>query len=850
MKRHLYIAALLLLVPTVALTPVARIAVDWLQVSRLISLDVIQPSIQGYDWVVWDDQDGIIVASYVFPLGPAAAAGLQRGDVFFELNYQQFFNAADLRVAIARFPPGSMHTFSVLRDGAILDMNVRFTRYPTFLYPVSTAIWQFAIWGFLFGAFLHVLGIGILGPLGLRPGPARFGLLLILVSSLWFTANAVRLLTVELIGPPIFPGSIHDTIWQALTLVGLLGWIGFPALLLDKVLHDTGWLRTNRWPRIVLYVPATVLLLLAVLATLMGAAGPFTQTGLVTPILFHACWYIAVAAALVLVYHLRSTSLGDTLGGWNRTGSIITFVTALTAALAVTGVIPLPAENADRTWAWIVVCTQLLSLAPILLVTLANLKYGKVDQVVSRGLAYLAVLGLIFFAFVGGISLIDPYLEREGTRHYVVEGLYMVILLLVFDRIARSLRLRLTGFFATDRQRARQMLSRFQEHMRDIVSPELLMQQTVQVVGEAFGVRSAVLFLRPHGTASPWLSSAYHPEPPYLTERLLSLVWPFFEAEGKVWADNPELNESALPENLSQLISGRGGVLAIPIQGESKPIGLLILTAKKPRRAVYNLEDLDLLRVLGSQLALATERLNLIERERTLVRESAEAQLVALRAQINPHFLFNSLNTIISLIEETPEEAEETVEHLAAIFRHILQTSSCTFVTLEDELALVGHYLKIEQMRFGPKLTLEQRVEDSLLSFPVPAFAVQTLVENAVKHGLEKRRSGGTLRILCKHNDDGWAEITVEDTGVGIPSLFSQESTYTDDTSFFGIGLRNVSGRLEQIYRRGGLLRIVSKPGEGTSARLLLPPSPMEAPNPVKALSPVAARNPVQHGIS
>jgi len=824
MKRSVHVAlVLIVLVPVIAMLPMFRIVSDWVRVSMMVSTEAVQASVQGYDWVSWHDEDGLIRAAHVFPRGPAWEAGIRKGDVFFELNYQQYFNAADLRHAIEGIEPGSINTYSVLRDGEIIEMPVQFTRYPTFLYPISTTLQQFAIWGFTFGAFLHILGLVIAGPLALRSRKAWQSLLLILTSSLWIFANLLRLLMVTLLGPPLRPGGVTDTVWQALTLIGLFGWIGFPALLLEKVLRDAALIPPRRMYviRVLLYFPAAVLLVIAALTTLFGNLGPFSQAGLIGPILFHTCWYIAAAAAVVLAHHLfRWGDDVEELSGWNTAGSIITLVLGCMAALSAVGILPILGAATDLG-AWLIVCTQLLSVAPVLLVTIATLKHGKVDQVVSRGLTYLTVLGLIFFAFVGGMSIMEPYMKHTDAAHNVIAGLYIVVLLIIFERVARFVRVYAVNFFSTERQRARQTLSRFQEQMRSITSPSTLMHQTIEMVGQLFDVKSALVYLQANGPSSPWLSSSYHPEPPYFTEHVLKQVWPHFEREGRIWSRNVEINESSLPKELAKLLEERGVALAIPIMGERAPVGLMVLSPKKPKRAVYNLEDLDLLRALGSHLALTIERLSLIERERALERENAEAQLVALRAQINPHFLFNALNTIISLIEEQPEEAEATVENLAAIFRHILQTNSLPFVKLEEELALVSHYLNIEKARFGSNLTLDISIDPTLKEVPVPAFAVQTLVENAVKHGLEKRRGGGIIRIAARPSTEGFVEIVVEDTGVGIPSLFDQSAS--TDTSFYGIGLRNVSGRLEKLYGRRDLLQLFSAPGRGTTATIRLP---------------------------
>lgn len=355
-----------------------------------------------------------------------------------------------------------------------------------------------------------------------------------------------------------------------------------------------------------------------------------------------------------------------------------------------------------------------------------------------------------------------------------------------------------------------------------IPSLDVLLRRTVTVVGETLDIRSAVLFLGPDDGTSNWLSATYHPEPPYLTERVMTMLWPHLKREASIWAHNPELDESDLPHTLSATLAERGAALAVPIAGDREPVGILVLGQRRQRRMVYNLEDVEMLRSLCANLAIAVERLRLVERERSLIRESAEAQLVALRAQINPHFLFNALNTIASLISEKPDEAEATLEHLAAIFRYTLNTGSREFVTLEEEFGLVQHYLAIEQVRFGDKLHVEMELPAILQDIPVPAFAVQTLVENSVKHGLSARRGGGCLNVAARRNGER-VVIEVADTGVGIPALYGISEASNRPKNFYGIGLRNIAGRLEKLYGEPDLLLITSDPATGTRASLYLP---------------------------
>ena len=827
MKRFIQIAPIaVIILPLVVLIPIGRVLLEWIEIGRLVPVSAVNASERGFDWVFWQESDGTIEARYVLPDGPASEAGIQQGDIFFSLDQQQYFNVEQLQEAIEGIPPGSVRSFVMLRgnEGEAFETRVRFTRYPTFLYPLSSTLWQFSIWSFTLAAFFHVLGLLIVAPVAFRSrraGRARYSLLLIVASSLWIFGNWIRLMFVESIGPS-GPGSLYDSVFRSLTFISLIGWIGFPAILLRKVLSDTHLIGAGRLGRIhyLIYLPMLVLAAAAAVAALRGNLGPFSLDGLVAPILFYACCYVAMAAALILtLYVINPEEVEEHIGGWSRTGSAITLVMSLLMALLALGVLPLFGAVPDITAGWFIVCAQLLSLAPVMLVSFATLRQGKIDQVLTRALTYVTVLGLIFFTFIGGLELLERYVPGFQVTQKLLAATLVVILLFVFERTARRLRLYATRFFATERQALRQNLSRYQEQMGSTATLAGLAQSTVQVLGSAFDARSAFLFIRPTDSASSWTSGAYHPEAPYLTERIASSVWDDLEKDGRIWSSIPELNESDLSPDVHSVLKQRRAAIVIPIMVDETMEGLLVMGPKKKRRASYNIEDIDLLRGISGQLALAIERLLLVEREKTLIRVSAEAELKALRAQINPHFLFNALNTIISLIEERPEEAEETVQHLAAIFRHILQTSSRTFISLNDELELVNHYLAIEKARFGDKLNVEQQVEPSLGAHPVPAFVVQTLVENAIKHGLEKKRGVGILKITGKMNTDGIPEVCVWDSGVGIPSLFENG----ENTDFYGIGLQNIATRLEKLYDRSDLLRIQSTQKEGTEINLLLP---------------------------
>src|SRR5437016_6555769 len=215
--------------------------------------------------------------------------------------------------------------------------------------------------------------------------------------------------------------------------------------------------------------------------------------------------------------------------------------------------------------------------------------------------------------------------------------------------------------------------------------------------------------------------------------------------------------------------------------------------------------------------------LGLRHRERELVELAATAQLAALRAQINPHFLFNSLNSIAQLIRADPDRAEACVERLAEMFRYVLRHGELDFVPLADELEMARAYLDIECARFGDHLRVETRVDPPTLQPPIPNLILQPLVENAVKHGLSRKRGGGMVRIEAILTD-GCLELSIGDDGLGMPAA-ALERVYER-----GIGLRNLRDRLERLYGPAHPPQIPSAPGSGTRVRPRLPVPPAPAP--------------------
>jgi two-component system, LytTR family, sensor kinase len=220
---------------------------------------------------------------------------------------------------------------------------------------------------------------------------------------------------------------------------------------------------------------------------------------------------------------------------------------------------------------------------------------------------------------------------------------------------------------------------------------------------------------------------------------------------------------------------------------------------------------------------------NAIRTERKLEEQSRllmEARLDALQRQINPHFLFNTLNSIASLVRSRPELAREMIVKLANILRVLLKNRDA-FVPLEEELAFTDDYLDIEVVRFGEKLRVVKEIAENTLPIVVPSMLLQPLIENSIKHGLEPRIGGGTVTLRSRILSDDRLLIEIEDDGIGMEAEATagilSEAGWTGSASGNGIGMRNVRERMAVLYGSHAEVEIVSRPGRGTKITLIMP---------------------------
>lgn len=219
------------------------------------------------------------------------------------------------------------------------------------------------------------------------------------------------------------------------------------------------------------------------------------------------------------------------------------------------------------------------------------------------------------------------------------------------------------------------------------------------------------------------------------------------------------------------------------------------------------------------------------ERERqaaALATELVQARLQALRMQINPHFLFNTLNTISALIHENPDAADRMIVRLSELLRRTLDCGDVQEVPLREELDFLRGYLEIEQMRFPDRLTVTYDIEPKTNEMLVPHLILQPLVENALRHGIMPREEPGRVAISAAITGGDTLELRVWNNGNGLPSPSdssdpSDRSDRSDDRSREGIGLKNVRSRLAQLYGGAQEFTLGNATGGGVEARIRLP---------------------------
>ncbi len=287
----------------------------------------------------------------------------------------------------------------------------------------------------------------------------------------------------------------------------------------------------------------------------------------------------------------------------------------------------------------------------------------------------------------------------------------------------------------------------------------------------------------------------------------------------------------ALEENAPQILHSKEDIgcpdaacklrsaIVVPLVMRNRPAGTLkfYYTSDRYLNETQLAMAEGLARLLSTQLELSE-----LDRQTEL---ATEMELKALQAQINPHFLFNTINTIAAFIRTDPTEARRLLREFGTFYRRTLEQAS-DLVTLERELEFTATYVELEKARFGDRLDMREEIDPRLCTMPIPSFMIQPLVENAVGHGM--RADGSTLHVVISARLEGDSAIlTVADDGAGIPTERLPHVLEPGYGKGLGIAMRNVHDRLRGYYGPECELSIDSTEGVGTSVNLVISPAPV-----------------------
>lgn len=455
-------------------------------------------------------------------------------------------------------------------------------------------------------------------------------------------------------------------------------------------------------------------------------------------------------------------------------------------------------DGAEYSW-WAELLGHHASLPLVAVILYQDYRFALADLFLKRALALVLLVGLAFGLY---ITLAAPLLQRQSpTTELPPHGSGLLVALWVITALVYPALRRAVNWFVdavllrrADYEAVRAGLA---QRLADCDTPEAVLTATAILLADA--LTAPDLQWKPAPTAA-----AASPLPPVAgtSGRLLPLV----NLAARRTRELVPLPTTVLvptheaPQYLLQVGELTGGRRLL-----SDDQALLENAALMAARRI------DAVRVVH-------ERYQRDLHEQEMLQLATEAELRALRAQINPHFLFNALTTIGYLIQTAPDRALQTLLRLTALLRAVLRKSDGEFCTLGEELELIQAYLDIERARFEDRLRVLLDVPTELRTLRVPALLLQPLVENAIKHGITPQRAGGELVVWARLTEDGeHLQIRISDTGQG-----ASEATLAHGRQH-GVGLANVEQRLKRHYGAAASFHLRSATGVGTTVELSLP---------------------------
>jgi signal transduction histidine kinase len=756
-------------------------------IRALHSGEKIGAEFEGNDWVTWKDSEAGVVAKSVHPLPfykPFDPQRIQAGDRIRSIDGTPMTSAEAVEKITQSSPPGKIFVVFADRTDPISLSVERISAYVVngfrlvFSFNEIGIYWKMSVWVTGVGAFLTLIILVILFPI-VRSNWRRFFSLLGLgfTAILFFSVPVIHHLF--LVVESELVSTRFEKIYFLLFSASMFAYVGF-YFRFKTTLKSLPWLLPSA-------LAAAGFLVFLIKVTYFDLQTKYYHDLLESYAIQFTLWHLS--GTLMILLSSRQLYVG-------RRERIIVWGAMISAMAGVAFYQLFP--GAPPAWKeHVLFLFQLLMFFPIIHATFLQLQFGKVSLVVTQTLLYLTFIIVSILLFLL-ITQIYDYLLPTNQYRRIIEFITFLSVVLSIRLLYISNENKVSRYFVSAQQEKVTRFRAFIARIPQYASPvNLRSDLTKEVSG----------FFQPEFVSFWWKSDHTDLEGP-LAEHQEAIYHQLIQ-EHAVWSKTKEISVYRFDEALEKVLQKTSVQLISPIVGEGEEYGLLLLGRK--RRGVYNLTDLEVISQLIQQTQLTLNVLQLLNREKELLQATYEANLTALRSQINPHFLFNTLNTISALIHDSPDLAESAVEKLAFIFRYTLKVSSQNFVPLSNEIQLVTTYLEIEKIRFGERLEVSIEVEPDTRDILMPAFILQTLTENCIKHGIAKILGKGRVSIAT-FQEKGFLICEVIDNGPGIDLSRIYKST----------GLSNSIARLENMYGMKNLLYFENT-GSGTYVRLRIP---------------------------
>jgi len=639
--------------------------------------------------------------------------------------------------------------------------------------------------------------------------PDRLPLLTALLGLAW---NAGALAAFGLQGVAAGRYRLHPSLLPSITAAAFTA-LGFlPAVVVHSLLRQSEGLKSR---------PAA--LCMTVVAYALGAAAGalhFHQAVVHRFAPSHlALRTLTIGFAGLIVALLVYTRRQPEQVGWKKAGWVLALAVFAVSALHLSH-----HEGGEFSW-WVELIGHHASLPLALTILYQDYRFALADIFLKRALSLVLLVGLAFGVY---LAIVAPLLARRGNDELAVGlqlGMWVMTALLypllrrVVDRFVDAIVLRRADYETIRAEIAQSLVAH--------ESPENVLDEVCARLATALTARE----VRWTPIESPVESGDKTPSGP---------LWPQLQLIEQRRHSRPFSIQKAgnkaktMPPQAAAVAERQPLAVALTPTADPPQYRLLIGELGGGRRLLS--DDLALIEAAAT---LAARRIDAVRvthercvrdlHEEEMRKLATEAELRALRAQINPHFLFNALTTIGYLIQSAPDRALDTLMRLTSLLRGVLRHSDGEFSTLGEEIELIESYLEIERARFEDRLRVLVDVPAELRGVRIPALLIQPLVENAIKHGVSPQRAGGEVVILARRAREGGKplpaltigddklQIWVRDTGAGCSDAALEQGRKR------GVGLTNVEQRIRRHFGEAGRFNIRSAPGVGTTVELGLP---------------------------